>query len=170
MMSMSVNAMTQDEAKIKRTVNGFSVLADQGAFEYLGRLLTTNVVVDYTSLFGGDAEILTREQLMKRWAGFLPGFDTTFHELEDPQVVMSQNKATVNVAFTASHWLGEKGYWQIFGTYKFELSKEDNSWKISSIKTIGENEKGSREMLGEVAQFAEQNLKSAQAELVNYTK
>ena len=41
MVAMNVNAqmMTLDEAKIRSNINSFSALADQGAFEYLGRLL-----------------------------------------------------------------------------------------------------------------------------------
>lgn len=44
MVAMNVNAqmMTLDEAKIRSNINSFSALADQGAFEYLGRLYLLN--------------------------------------------------------------------------------------------------------------------------------
>lgn len=49
-ITMSVNAqtMTIDEAKIRSNINSFSALADQGAFEYLGRLFAPELTIDYT--------------------------------------------------------------------------------------------------------------------------
>lgn len=38
-MKVNANTMTLDEAKIRSNINAFSVLADQAAFNYLGRLL-----------------------------------------------------------------------------------------------------------------------------------
>lgn len=168
MMINSAQAMTLDEAKVKRTVYGFSALADHGAFEYLGAVMAPQVSVDYTSLFGGQAELLKRETLMNRWSEFLPGFDITFHELSDMKVMISGNNATVNVNFTASHWLGDTGFWQISGRYEFVVIKSADLWLISSIKTIADSEQGSRDILSGVAQHANKNLAATKARLVSY--
>ncbi|WP_342344093.1 nuclear transport factor 2 family protein [Vibrio owensii] len=87
-IAMNVNAQTMslDEAKIRSNINSFSALADQGAFEYLGRLFAPVLTVDYTTLFGGEAQQVKRQDLMQQWAGFLPGFDATFHDLSNLNV------------------------------------------------------------------------------------
>lgn len=54
LVSASTSAQTLDEAKVRSAVNGFSTFADQGAYEYLGRLFALELTVDYTSLFGGE--------------------------------------------------------------------------------------------------------------------
>ena len=52
--------MTRDEAQVHSNLNSFSALADQGAYEYLGRLLAPQLTVDYTTLFGGEAQQVSR--------------------------------------------------------------------------------------------------------------
>ena len=103
-ITMSVNAqtMTLDEAKIRSNINSFSALADQGAFEYLGRLFASELTVDYTTLFGGEAQQVKRQDLMQQWAGFLPGFDATFHDLSNLNVFINGDKANATVDFTAA--------------------------------------------------------------------
>lgn len=41
--------------------------------------LAGEVLVDYTSLAGGEPETLSADDLIARWQGLLPGFDATQH-------------------------------------------------------------------------------------------
>jgi hypothetical protein len=41
--------------------------------------LDREVLVDYTSLSGGEPETVTADELIARWQGLLPGFDATQH-------------------------------------------------------------------------------------------
>jgi hypothetical protein len=41
--------------------------------------LAGEVLVDYTSLSGGEPETLSADDLVARWRGLLPGFDATQH-------------------------------------------------------------------------------------------
>jgi len=167
---MTVNATTlsRNEAQIRSVLNSYATMADQGAFEYLGRLFAPELVIDYSSLFGGEPQTVKREQLMKQWAGFLPGFDTTYHELSDHQIEVDGNRAKASVAVTASHWLGEKGFWQVSGSYDFTLIRADGSWQISSVRIDATGEKGSRDVLGDAPARAENNLEARMALRVNY--
>ena len=147
-MPTETGQLSRDEAIVRSHINAFSSLADQGAFEYLGRLLAPKVRVDYRSLFGGEAEVLDRTELMQRWASFLPGFDATFHELSNMHISSTNNKrASVNVDVTASHYL-DTGFWAVSGQYEFELERNHGNWKINSIKLIAKSEQGSRDILG----------------------
>lgn len=166
-MSVQAQILTRDEAQIRSNIQSFSALADQDAYEYLGRLFAPEVLVDYTSLFGGEAETVDRVELMKRWAGFLPGFDTTYHDLTNLNVDIDGDNATASVDFTASHWLGDDGFWAVSGSYDFMLSKIDGHWAIKSVKVHGKGEEGSRDVLGKVGALAKENLDSRNARLIN---
>lgn len=166
-MTAQAKTLTQDEAQIRSNIQSFSALADQDAYEYLGRLFAPEVLVDYTSLFGGEAETVDRVELMKRWAGFLPGFDTTYHDLSNLNVDIDGDNATATVDFTASHWLGADGFWAVSGRYDFTLSKLDGQWAIKSVKVHGKGEEGSRDVLGKVGAFAKDNLEVRNARAIS---
>ncbi|REL28808.1 nuclear transport factor 2 family protein [Thalassotalea euphylliae] len=164
--------LSQDEAQVRSAIYSFSALADQSAFEYLGTLFANQVSLDYTELFGGEVHTISNQALMQQWAGFLPGFDTTFHELSNMRVVMEQGEtdwhsAQVTVDFTASHWLGDSGFWAISGVYQFTLSKVDGHWAISHVKLFAKNESGSREVLAKVDTLAAKKLAAKRQLLVN---
>lgn len=166
-MTVQAQNLTRDEAQIRSSIQSFSALADQDAYEYLGRLFAPEVLVDYTSLFGGEAETVDRIELMKRWAGFLPGFDTTYHDLSNLNVNIDGDNAMATVDFTASHWLGADGFWAVFGSYDFTLSKIDGHWAIMSVKVHGKGEKGSRDVLEKVGAFATDNLEARNARAIS---
>ena len=164
--------LSQDEAQVRSTIYSFSALADQSAFEYLGTLFATEVSLDYTELFGGEVQTISNQTLMQQWAGFLPGFDTTFHELSNMQVSLEQgdtdlNCAQVTVDFTASHWLDDSGFWAISGVYQFTLIKEGGNWAISHVKLFAKEETGSREVLAKVAPLAAKKLAAKRQRLLN---
>lgn len=166
--AMSAQALTQDEAKIRSNINSFSALADQGAYQHLGRLFAPELVVDYTSLWGGELVTTTNVELMKQWAGFLPGFDNTFHELSNLDVVIDGDSAVVNVDFTASHWLGEEGFWAVSGSYEFKLNRAGENWVINSVKLNYKDEAGSRDVLGEAPKHAIENHEQRESQLLKY--
>lgn len=169
-ITMNVNAQTMslDEAKIRSNINSFSALADQGAFEYLGRLFAPELTVDYTTLFGGEAQQVKRQKLMQQWAGFLPGFDATFHDLSNLSVSINGNQAHATVDFTASHWLGEEGFWAVSGEYEFGLQRSGNNWQITSVKLHRKAEQGDRDVLAKAPKLAVQNLKDREKNKVQY--
>lgn len=171
-VSMNVHAQTQvlskDEAIIRSNIQSFSAMADQGAFEYLGRLFAPQVTVDYTSLFGGEAAPVDRTDLMKQWAGFLPGFDATYHDLSNLRVNVDGDSANALVDITASHWLGDEGFWSVSGNYEFTLQRNGNNWLINSVILNRQSESGSRDILAEATANTTQNLAREQAALVHY--
>lgn len=166
LMSGNTQALTRDEAQIRSNINSYADLADQNAFEYLGRLFAPQLVVDYTALWGGEAQTVKREALMKQWAGFLPGFDNTYHQPSNLKVKLGGDSATASMDFTASHWLGDKGFWQVSGSYEFTLSRAGDNWQITSVKLVNPSEKGNRDILQAAPKHAQENLKKRNALLV----
>lgn len=167
-VTTQAKGLTQDDAKIRSVINSFSALADQGAYQHLGRLFSSELIVDYTSLWGGEPAKTTNIELMKQWAAFLPGFDTTYHELSNLELKMDHNNALATVDFTASHWLGETGFWSVFGSYEFTLNRIRNGWVINSVKLNYEGESGSRDVLCEAPKFVKENLNQRESQLVTF--
>lgn len=171
--SKDATTMSLDEAQIRSNIQGFATLADRGAFEYLGRLLAPELVVDYSSLFGGQAATVTNTALMKQWAAFLPGFDATFHQLTDLRVVIEGDNALATVSFIARHYLshkqgvdGETGFWSVFGEYEFGLNRFEDNWVINSVTLKRQGERGNRDVLELAPRHAEHNLQQRGAKRV----
>lgn len=167
-MATLADSITRDEAQIRSNIHSFAAMADQGAYEYLGRILAPELLVDYVSLFGGEPILVSNTQLMTQWAGFLPGFDTTYHELSNFQLTLDKETASANVDFTARHWLGDQGFWAVSGQYVFTFVRSPQGWLINSLKVLGTSEEGSREVLGQAPSLAQKNHQERQALLIKY--
>ena len=105
---------------------------------------------------------------MAQWANFLPGFDATFRDLSNMKIDTKDDSTKATVDFTASHWLGEDGFWSVSGVYAFTLKRTDTNWQITSIKLNRGGERGDRAVLNEAPKAAQANLKARKAKLVHY--
>ena len=178
-LTMGVLAMTTqaekpnfDQEQIRLQLQSMGTLADQNAFEYLGRIFSDEVLVDYTSAFGGEPATVPRVELMKSWAGLLPGFDLTRHDQSNMQVTVKGNSATATADITANHYLtdlktGEHGFWQISGEYNYELEKGANGWTIKSLTLVAGSEKGSRDVLGKAGELAKARLDRKESQKIS---
>lgn len=151
--SNSLNVITADEAAIYTIVESVANLADRGNFESLEKLYAEEVEVDYTSAFGGEVELKSPQALMTQWASSLPGFDRTRHEISNIEAVVKGNKATATADITANHYLDEM-FWQIAGSYKYGLIKEDGRWAIDKMTFIAESESGDRDIITQAVEQA----------------
>ena len=87
--------------------------------------MASEVLVDYTSLSGGEPETLPAGDLVARWQGLLPGFDATQH-LTGPVLVSRDGGPGVRLD---THVIGyhritdpdEGGMWAVHGHYTARL-------------------------------------------------
>jgi SnoaL-like domain len=82
--------------------------------------LADEVRTDYTSLFGGEPETVTGDELVARWSGLLDGFTGTQH-VTGP-VLETGDRLDTHVI--AHHWLdGAPGgdTWVVYGHYVVRL-------------------------------------------------
>jgi SnoaL-like domain len=107
--------------------------ADEHNWSKIENVMTPKVLMDYTSFFGGEPSIQTPKQITDSWAGFLPGFDKTNHQLFDFQVTVNNDLATVNNAIKGDHFIDNEN-WIVEGTYDCELVKTNDKWLVSKIK------------------------------------
>lgn len=118
------------------TVNGLFLYTDLRSWEDLKACLADSVMLDYTSMNGGDPVALSPQQLVDAWSAFLPGFQATHHQVGNHRVRMTQDEAAVFCYGTATHYLpNESGNnsWTVVGTYDFRLVFTGASWRISRI-------------------------------------
>lgn len=143
----------REMAGVASTLESMAVLADRAAFTELETIFTGEVRVDYTALAGGEPELVSQTELMVRWAGVLPGFDRTRHDLSGLQVRVQGETATAQVHLVASHWL-EDQIWVLEGGYDVAFQKEGDAWKISGLTLLVHDEVGSRDILGAATERA----------------
>lgn len=142
-----MNASHQNSL-LRTAVQAFATLADRGEFDALGRLFADEVRIDYTSAFGGEVETKSRRALMTQWAGLLPGFEATHHQLRNIDVEHNGHHAEGRAEVVADHYLADR-FWQITGHYHFSFQHENQSWQITSLRFEAQSEQGDRAILGD---------------------
>lgn len=139
-------AKKHDEAAIRTVIASVGTLADTSNFEALEKLYTEEVELDYSSLTGGEIDISSSTEIMRQWASVLPGFDGTYHDINNIQISSNGKTATATADVAASHWLGAK-FWQVTGDYVYRLVKKNKRWLIHSHQFNLEREAGTRDVL-----------------------
>jgi hypothetical protein len=96
------------------------------------------VQADWTSLFGGEPQALTREQLITNWRQLHPGFTRTTHVVGVPTIAVNGNTAHASASVAAWHFLEEprwkdENLWLAGGTYEIEFVKRDGAWQITAM-------------------------------------
>ena len=149
----TANSSPQDIAAIETIVESVGTLADRGNFEALEDLYANEVLMDYTSLAGGEPELKSPSAIMNEWAATLPGFDRTRHRLANINVELNEDRAVATADVTADHFVGEL-FWQVSGHYRYELARFDGDWKIIAHRFTLTDEAGTRDVFGPAAESA----------------
>lgn len=139
-----------EEARIRQVILAIPTLVDIRAFDAIPQLFADRVTVDYTSLFGGDPQELSGDELVAGWRALVPGFDATWHQLSSIEInLLDDQNASAGCAVDARHWL-DGALWRPRGHYSFALSKTE-SWRVTAMRLNVEEELGDRSLV-ELAQ------------------
>ncbi|WP_420963726.1 nuclear transport factor 2 family protein [Brucella sp. IR073] len=139
-----------DEARVASVIAAIAVYADNQDFHPLERFFAPETTIDYTSLWGGEPQRFAPSALMRAWAGLLPGFDATRHELSDIQVRIGDNAAAAQAKVRATHWLGDRT-WVVAGAYDYALVRSEAGWQVSRMTLRLADESGDRKLVEEAA-------------------
>jgi hypothetical protein len=112
---------------------------DARNWERLLELFAAEVHVDYTSLFGGEPQVLTRERLIAGWRELLCGFTRTTHVIGTPSVTVAGATAQVSASVVAWHFASTperagKDWWLAGGCYEMALSRVGDAWRMRTLK------------------------------------
>ncbi|MBX7482159.1 nuclear transport factor 2 family protein [Qipengyuania qiaonensis] len=152
--SLPTSSEAQDQAAITTIIESVGTFADRGEFGALEQLYAPEVMLDYTSLAGGEPETVSNVELMTRWAGILPGFDRTRHAIDEIVVVISGDSATATAAVVADHWVGSL-HWQVRGNYTYAFERTVDGWAITAHRFEINGESGTREVFDAAGKAAD---------------
>ncbi|MBS1663700.1 MAG: nuclear transport factor 2 family protein [Bacteroidetes bacterium] len=119
--------------------------ADQRNWKRVESYFDDTVLVDFSSAKRKARAWQTPQEISHSWAGILPGFDKTHHQLFDFEINESIGSATVHYGARAEHFIDEE-VWVVEGTYDATLLKKGRDWVISELKFISKNCWGNAEL------------------------
>jgi fermentation-respiration switch protein FrsA (DUF1100 family) len=137
-----------DEAQVVSVVSSIPLAVDLARYELAEAAFAPQVVVDYTSLWGGEASTMTPAELMTAWRGIVPGFTATLHELGPVRASVSGDRATASAFVDGRHWIGNR-LWRPVGHYHWELARLDGQWKVTRMVFAMTQEMGDRALAQE---------------------
>lgn len=107
--------------------------ADDRNWQKVMSVMNDKVLLDYSSMNGNPAAMLTPQEITDTWAAFLPGFNKTHHSLWGFEVKAEEATAYAHFTGRAEHWLGNE-CWIVEGTYDVVLSLINSQWLMRDIK------------------------------------
>ena len=112
------------------------VCADRRDWDGLGAVLGERVVLDYTSLSGGEPAELSGDELLAAWRGALGGFEATQHLLGSFLIeTISPSEARLQFYAIATHVL-RAGHgdstWTVAGHYDAVMQR-DKAWRLTAL-------------------------------------
>lgn len=122
-----------EEQKIIETVGDIFTGADERDWERVERAFVDEVLLDYTSMVGGEPAVLKARQIVENWKNLLPGFEKTHHQLSDFQIQIEGETADARFKGHAEHLIGDE-IWIVDGGYETELVNKNGVWLISKHK------------------------------------
>lgn len=130
--------MPTDRDLVIDTTTRVAWYADQRRWDDIIDLFADHVVLDYTSLTGGEPATVTPADIAGSWKAALGGLDATQH-LVSNHLVDVNDDATTAVAtaqFVATHLLANSQggpIWTLGGHYRWTLRQVAGAWRIDSM-------------------------------------
>jgi hypothetical protein len=115
---------------IKKSVLDIFEGADERNWTRVRDAMAEKVLLDYTSMTGGQPALLSPDDITNAWADFLPGFDKTHHKLTNFKIDKKDGLTIATFDGKANHFIDGK-VWTVEGDYFVEI-QEDN--KVSLLK------------------------------------
>jgi hypothetical protein len=133
-ISLSINA--QHMETINQVVSELFVASDNRNWEKVEVIFADEVELDYSSMNGNPAVVLSPKQITDAWKTILPGFTATHHQLGNFITKVNGETAEVYCYGTATHYLEHEAgnIWTVVGSYNLELKKVDNGWRVTKMK------------------------------------
>lgn len=142
-----------EASRVISVVSSIPLAVDLADYALAERAFAPSVVIDYTSLWGGQPNKMTPQELMTAWRGIVPGFDATWHELSDVSAKIDGNRATATAFVDGRHWIGDT-LWRPVGRYDWNLEKMNGAWKVTTMTFKMTQEIGSRDLAAKAMERA----------------
>lgn len=126
-----------DTQEIIETVNKLFISVDSRDWDTVKTVFSDTVLLDYTSMAGGQPANLASVDIINSWKGVMPGFDRTHHQLGNYIIDAGASIAKVFCYGTATHYLrneSNNNLWTVVGSYDLELQTVSKTWRITKMK------------------------------------
>jgi len=110
-----------DTEKIINVITNIFEGADERDWQKVKASFANDVLLDYYSMNGNPAVVLSSNEIIKAWKGFLPGFDLTHHYVTKFHIEQSDGIAKAHFSGKADHFIDGES-WTVEGTYDLELA------------------------------------------------
>ena len=123
-----------DTEKVIKVITNIFEGADERDWKKVKASFADDVLLDYYSMSGNPAAVLTSDDIINAWKGFLPGFDITHHYVTKFHVEQSGGTANAHFSGKANHFIDGVS-WTVEGTYDLELAiSNDDHAKVTKFK------------------------------------
>ncbi|HEY9002575.1 MAG TPA: nuclear transport factor 2 family protein [Mucilaginibacter sp.] len=120
--------------KIINVITNIFEGADERDWNKVKASFADDVLLDYYSMSGNPASVLTSDDIINTWKGFLPGFDMTHHYVTKFHVEQSDGIAKAHFSGKAGHFI-DGDSWTVEGTYDLELTvSNDDDARVTKFK------------------------------------
>ncbi|HTK20010.1 MAG TPA: nuclear transport factor 2 family protein [Mucilaginibacter sp.] len=107
--------------------------ADERDWKKVKSSFAKDVLLDYYSMSGNPAAVLSSNDIINAWKGFLPGFDLTHHYVTKFHIEQSDGVAKAQFSGKADHFINGES-WIVEGTYDLELVISGDDAKVTKFK------------------------------------
>jgi hypothetical protein len=118
---------------------------DARNWDYVEKSMDEQVLLDYSSMNGNPAAMLRALDIVTAWSAFLPGFDSTHHQLSNFIVERAALRATAHFDGHANHYL-DGDVWTVQGSYDLKLRLANNRWLVTEFKFNFASQSGNTEL------------------------
>lgn len=146
-----------EAARVIAIVSSIPLAVDLARYDLAEAAFAPSVVIDYTSLWGGEPQTMTPSALMDAWRGLVPGFDATRHELRDVKATVTGDTAIATAFVDGRHWI-DGALWRPVGTYRWTLRRSDGAWKVETMTFTMTEEFGDRGLVAIATERAASRL------------
>jgi SnoaL-like domain len=126
-----------EKDRIIDTINWLFICTDRRDWTGVRSVLADSVLMDMTSLVGGEPTRMTAEQVAAGWEEGLRPMEAVHHQAGNYRVQLDGSEATGFCYGTASHYRKTRSgrNTRVFvGSYDFHLRQASGQWRIDSFR------------------------------------
>lgn len=138
---------------IKKSVLDIFQGADERNWTRVQNAMAEKVLLDYTSMTGGNPAVLSPQEITNAWANFLPGFDKTKHNLTNFKITTDDKLRAVTFDGKADHFISDK-IWTVEGDYYVEANSDN---RISLLRFNFKSQSGDTELPSKATERMQNN-------------
>ncbi|MEV8565897.1 nuclear transport factor 2 family protein [Streptomyces sp. NPDC051322] len=140
----------EDRLDVIETCTKVSWYVDQREWDALYGVFTDKVLVDYTSLNGGEPSTVDAGALIDSWSGLLGNLSSTQHMITNFLVDVRGDEAVCTAMFQAVHRLPNAlggPHWTLGGQYRWTVLRTGAGWRISAMTMTALWSEGNRHIM-----------------------